>query len=435
MAVTLADELPLLQNPRFVRYTLAKLLHLLGQNALIYGIFIIVVSEQESAVATSAFVLTATVPSILLSLPGGVVADALPRKLTILVTMAIRSIIVWYFIQYDAELVTVVLLTLATWTVYQFFSPAESAALTAVVSPDRIGAANAALNGVSLAAQVLGAGLVAPVALKAIGDDGLFTFVLILYAVAFVLFLSLPRLTPRGVRKRERVGVLRSLPQGWREINGEPTLMRVTMLHAIMDSAVLIVVVAIPAFITDVLRTAPENAVYIFAPAAIGVVAGLLVAPVMLKVVPARAVVTLGFALFAGVVLTLPFIPEVSRELEERTFLPLTEMQDWLNVRPAIAGTALLLPFGGLGLTLVRVASRTAVYQHAAHEVIAQVFATQSAIGSIASLVPTLAAGLLVDLLDVRAVLLLTGSLMAVLAVLAIAGPMGAVRRTSEQLV
>jgi hypothetical protein len=48
-------------------------------------------------------------------------------------------------------------------------------------------------------------------------------------------------------------------------------------------------------------------------------------------------------------------------------------------------------------------------------------------------LVPTLAAGLLVDLLDVRAVLLLTGGLMAVLAVLAIAGPLSAVRRPSEQ--
>jgi hypothetical protein len=137
--------------------------------------------------------------------------------------------------------------------------------------------------------------------------------------------------------------------------------------------------------------------------------------------------------LFTGVVLTLPFVAEISRELDQRTFVPLTRMEELLNVRPAIAGTALLVPFGGLGLTLARVASRTAVYQHAPRHVIAQVFATQSAIGSIASLVPTFAAGLLVDLLDVRAVLVLTGSAMSVLAVLAIAGPMGAVRRTSEQ--
>ena len=47
---------------------------------------------------------------------------------------------------------------------------------------------------------------------------------------------------------------------------------------------------------------------------------------------------------------------------------------------------AALLPFAGLGAGLVQVASRTAVYRTVPRQLIAQVFATQSAIGSTAAL-------------------------------------------------
>ena len=47
-----------------MRYAYAKLLSLLGQNALVYGWFIAVISKQHSSLATSAFVLASVVPSL-----------------------------------------------------------------------------------------------------------------------------------------------------------------------------------------------------------------------------------------------------------------------------------------------------------------------------------------------------------------------------------
>lgn len=418
------EDLPLLENERFVRFGVAKLLQLLGQNALIYGLFILLVRQQESAVTTSFFVLTATIPSIILSLPGGVVADALPKKLTILVTMCIRIMIAAWFLQYSPGIAAILLLALVTWTVYQFFSPAESAAVPAIVSPAKLGAATAWIHGISIAAQIGGAGVVAPIALRVYGSQGLFIIVVFLLLVSTVLFAMIPDLTVPGVIKRERIGWMRSLPVGLRIIRSDPVLLRITTLNVLLDSALLIVVVAVPSFVTEVLRTDPSAAVYIFAPGATGMAVGLLTAPLILKVMPPRAVVTFGFALVVTIIIALPFIREIATEFSNRTFVPLQTVEDLLRVRREIGATVLILPFGGLGIMLVRVAARTAVYQHAPQESIAQVFATQSAIGSVASLLPTLLSGFLLDILEVRIVLVMTGALVAVLAVTALTGPL-----------
>ena len=53
----------------------------------------------------------------------------------------------------------------------------------------------------------------------------------------------------------------------------------------------------------------------------------------------------------------------------------------------------------------------------------AQVFATQATLDSVATLIPTIIAGVLVDLLDVRLVLTLTGGVTAASALLMIFGP------------
>jgi hypothetical protein len=251
---------------------------------------------------------------------------------------------------------------------------------------------------------------------KGLGADGLFAIVLALLVASGWLFASIPNLTARTDSRPARVSWLRSLPQGLQILRSDPVLLRVTAFRVVLDTALVIIIVAAPSFINDILRTAPENAVYIFAPGAVGLAVGLVLAPILLKLSPPRPVVMLGYALVVGVILTLPFVREVARELDQRTFVPLQQTEELLRVRREIAATVLLLPFAGLGISLVRVAARTAVYQHAPANAVAQVFATQSGIGSLVSLAPTLAAGLLVDWAGAQAALLTVGIAMAILA-------------------
>ncbi len=413
---------PLRRDPRFVRFASAKLLNLLGQNALIYGLFILVVSQHKSALATGAFVLTANIPSIVLGLPSGVVADRFPHKATLLITLGARIAIVWWFFSLHPGAAATILLTLATWSIYQFYSPAESAALPGVVDTERLGSANAWLNGISLVGQVGGAGIVAPLTVKAFGSDGLFLIVLALLIVSTWLFATVPHLSAPRATRGLRQNIFQALPAGWRAINGDRELWRIVMLTIVLDTAIFVVIVATPTFIRDVLRTDPANAVYIAAPGAAGIVAGLVVAPILLRASPPRVVVTLGFICAIGVIMTMPFVETLSSQLEP--YAPVKQATQWLRVPADIAVLALLLPFAGLGMTLVHVASNTAVYQHAPDGCVAQVFATESAISSIASIVPAVGAGIVIDLVGAPAVLFVVGGISAALAFALILGPL-----------
>jgi hypothetical protein len=402
-----AADSSLFGNQRFVRYCWAKLLSLVGQNALIYGLFIAVISERESSLATSAFVLASVVPSIVLSLPGGVVADLLPKKPVLLITTGLRLLVVYCFIDFDPGLESAIGLTFLLWTAYQFFSPAENAALPAIVQPARIAHASSFLQALSLVAQLLGAGVVAPLTVKLVDVEGLYLIVFACLALSGLTFASIPRLSGGG-EAQVRLGWLSSLPAGYRTIAADPRLTSITLLRILLDTGMMMFVVVAPVFIEEILDAGAENAVYIALPGAAGLGLGLLVAPWLLSVLSARVVAPAGFVCFTAVLLTLPYVDAFAPETADASG-PIQDVTNWLGVSDAIAATVLLLPVAGFGSSLVHVAARTEVYRRVPGSLVAQVFATQSALGSISALLPTLLTGVLLDLIPVRAALILIG--------------------------
>lgn len=424
------DGLGLFANTRFVRYCYAKFASLLGQNALIYGLFIAVISDQESSVTTSAFVLASVVPSIILSLPGGLVADHLPRKLVLLLSLGLRMLVVYWFINFNPEVGAVIALTFLVWTAYQFFSPAESAALLAIVPRDRLAHATSFLQGLSLAAQLFGAGVVAPLAVKLLNDDGLYVIVLVCLGLSTLLYASIQDLTHReGEVERERLTWWKSMPTGYRTIAADPRLTSVTLMRVLLDTGMLMFVVVAPVFIEDTLHSGAQNAIYIAIPGALGLALGLVTAPILLTFVNARSLALVGFVCFTAVLLTLPFVDGFAPQIAG-AFGPIEDFTNWLKLSDAIVATIFLLPVAGFGSSLVQVAARTEVYRRVPSNLIAQVFATQSAMGSIGALVPTFLAGVMLDVMPVRAVLILIGASLTAIAVFAWQrGGMAATRR------
>lgn len=413
------DDLGLFTNPRFVRYCYAKFLSLLGQNALIYGLFIAVISEQESSVATAAFVLASVVPSIVLSLPGGLVADLLPKKLVLLIALFLRMLVVYWFIDFNPSVEAVIGLTFLVWTAYQFFSPAENAAVLAVVSRERYAHASSFLQALSLAAQLAGAGIVAPLAVKLLSEEGLYAIVMVCFGISTLIFASIPDLSHTGGVHAPRTGVWwRALPVGFQTLKADARLMSITMMRALLDTGMLMFIVAAPVFIEDTLNTGAQNAIYIAIPGALGLAAGLVTAPMLLTFVSGRSLALAGFISFTSVLLALPFVDTFAPQIAG-AFGPIDDFTNWLRLSDAIVATIFLLPIAGFGTSLVQVSARTEVYRRVATNLVAQVFATQSAIGSIGALVPTFLTGILLDLLPVRVVLILIGGSLMTFAVAA----------------
>jgi hypothetical protein len=364
--------------------------------------------------------LTSVLPSILLSLPGGVLGDALPNKLTLTWTLVLRIGVSLILYQHSPGLGVVLALTTVNWAVYQFYTPGENSALPALVQATQLAKATALLQAASLLAQLGGAGLLAPLSLTVLGERGLFAIVAALLAAALVLFLSIPRLSLKAYAPATRTGWLRALPVGIRTIHSNGELLRATILRVTLDTGFVMLVVAAPKLVTEVLQVAPENTVYVVAPGALGLAAGLALAPTVGRLLSQRFCLWTGYCLVILAVLLLAGISDVARFLDERTFLPLRPLQEAFGVRREIAATILVLPLGGLGVSLVQVSSRATVYEVAPPQAIAQVFASQSAIGSLAALIPTLIAGLILDFLAVPTVLALIGLFLAVAPIAAI---------------
>jgi predicted MFS family arabinose efflux permease len=411
-------EFRILRDERFVRYAWAKFLSLTGQDALIYGLFIAVITRQDSSLATSAFVLASVVPSILLSLPGGLFADWTPNKFGLLSTMLVRLAIVYLFFDLGPGVEGVIALTFLVWTVYQFFSPSESAAVLALVPRERLAQASSLVQAISLVASLAGAGLIAPLAVRLLEENGLYIIVFILFSFSFVLFASIPDLSAEQEREAKRLSPWRALPVGWRTIRNDSRLTSITLFRVIQDTGMLALVVVAPVFIEDTLGASAATTVYIAVPGAAGIASGLLIAPVLLTMMPARALALAGFVMFTSVLLILPFVDTVAPELTQ-TLGPFRELQDLVNLSDAIVATMMLLPIGGLGVSFVQVSSRTEVYRRAPPAVLAQVFSTQSAIASVAALAPTFLVGLMLDLVPVRAVLAFVGISLTALAIAA----------------
>ena len=408
----------LLGDQRFLRYLWAKFLSLAAQNALIYGLFIAVITRQESSLATSAFVLASVVPSILLSLPGGLFADFTPNKFGLLSTMTVRMALVYFLFDLGPNVETVIGLTFLVWTVYQFFAPAESAAVLALVPRDRLPHASSLVQALSLAGQLVGAGIVAPLAVHLLDTDGLYVIVFAMLAISFVLFALIPNLTAEQEREAKRLSPWRALPVGFRTIAADESLSSITLTRVLLDTGMLSFVVIAPIFVEEELNTDAGNAIYIALPGAIGIALGLLASPLLLRFVPARSLALSGFVLFAVVLLLLPFVDTYAPELAA-WLGPFRELQRLVGLSDVIVATMFLLPFAGLGASFVQVSARTEVYRRAPPSVIAQVFSTQSAFASLAALAPTFVVGLMLDMLPVAVVLEAVGLTLVSLALLA----------------
>jgi MFS family permease len=418
----------LLGDQRFVRYLWAKFLSLAGQNALIYGLFIAVITREDSSLATSAFVLSSVIPSIVLSLPGGLFADLMPNKASLLGTMLLRLLLVFLFFDMGPGIVGVIALTFLIWTVYQFFSPSESAAVLALVPNERLPHASSLIQALSLAAQLVGAGVIAPIAIQLLNEDGLYVIVFLMFTVSLILFAMIPNLSAEQEREARRLSPWRAMPTGFRTIKADASLASITLIRILQDTGMLSFVVIAPVFIQDTLHVDATYAIYIALPGAIGIALGLVVAPLLLTAVPARWLALVGFIMFTVALIALPFIDVIAPEMTKHLG-PFRDLQQWIGVSDAITATMFLLPPAGLGVSFVQVSSRTEVYRRSPASVIAQVFSTQSAIASLAALAPTFLVGVMLDALPVRVVLETVAITLVVLALLAWLKGVGAARQ------
>ncbi|HTE86995.1 MAG TPA: MFS transporter, partial [Dehalococcoidia bacterium] len=185
-------------SARFRRFWVARLLSHTAQNAILLGLLVTVVNRTGSTIHSSLLVLTFVLPSALLGIAGGIVVDRLPKREMLVTTGLFRTALCLLFLHGNGGVLPIYATNLGVSIITQFASPAESAALPALVPEGQLVAATAALNLEFVIAQLLGTVLLAPLLVKTVGLRPLFVLTAIGFLLSSVLYARIS-----GVDRRE----------------------------------------------------------------------------------------------------------------------------------------------------------------------------------------------------------------------------------------
>jgi MFS family permease len=402
----------LLANSSFRRLIESRAVGQVAQNALLYALLILVVEKTGSSIQTTLFVTAFTLPSILFGIPAGALAEALPRRLLIVVGYLVRAAAVGAMLYYREDVWIIYLLLFGFATMGQITGPAESAAIPQMVRPEQVATANSFFVLSVMAGQVGGAIIMAPFLLKVLGDRAVLATASVVFVLAAVVAAGVKGLQrPLTARAFEgNLGIKRALAQGWRVIHSSNKAFMAMVYLTIAATLGRSLAVLAPHYTRDILKIATEDAVFVMAPAAIGALLALLLTPLMVRLIGASRTAALAFVLLALGLIGLGLVVYVRDFMLSHVDLGISFVEERVGVSSVITMAMILAVPVGLAMTMVTVASKAVLNQEAPSGTQARVFATQSALSDALSLLPLFAIGAVAELVGVREVLLVAAS-------------------------
>ena len=370
-------------NVQFQALLASRFLSDVALQALLYSVLIDRARSgggpSDAALVGVAFLL----PGVVLGMYGGAVADALPKRAALAgayVTMGVLAFLIPGL--FGTELLPLLMVLFAVRVAYQVSQPSEASAVPLVATEDELASATSFLAFASSVGEVVGKALLAPVfvVLWGVRVVTVAASLLFLLSATRVLDLRLGSAAPRrpaaaagasrargaprpGVGRYARAGrsLLLAMHGATREmlpwLAGQPAVLWTLLLAAMASTVSVAVGILGPQYTSEVLGVDPENALYVFAPAALGLAVALAVAPLAIRIAGERVAAAAGFASAAAGMAGLGAVGAV------------TERVGWLVVDiPAVpeeveVAALLSIPLG-FGLTLAAASAQTYVSRY-----------------------------------------------------------------------
>jgi MFS family permease len=409
-APAIPAEAPLLADLDFRMLWLSRLLSQTAQGALLYALLILVVDLSDKTIFTSVFVICSIIPSIVFGLPAGLVADSVPRRGLLVLLNLFRFAFMLLLVGLDVGLAGVFAATLGIWIIHQFYSPTEASALADLVEPRRYTSAQAMFNLALTISQALGLVIAAPILLRMGGPTLVFMACGTLWLFAAALTALLPTLNEhRSPRRAPNRSLRQMFGDGWRFARSDRLTFEAIIDDVLVGVGMSALVVIMPYYLERVLGTSKENTVFVFAPAALGLVLGIRLAPKLASFIGEQYLATLSLFLFAVVVALLGFVEQMYDFLNDTLRFPLDQLTDAIGISPLIFVAMLLSVPAGFASAVVNVAARSILLRRTPGTLRGQVIATQSLMGNVASLIPTVLAGIATDIFGVKPIAVAIG--------------------------
>jgi MFS family permease len=413
----LVGERTLFENEPFRRLWLAKLLSHIPVNAIVYAMLIMVVRETGRSFFSSLFVVAYIAPTALLGTVSGVLVDRMPKGLVLAVANAARAALCVMLMFSSDNVLAIYVIAVCFAVAAQVAGPAEGAALPAVVESEQFTSANSLNNLGSLISQITGLMVLAPVFLKTIGPEALALVAAIMFAAAAFNFLLVDGLggpvndLPVSIRaSRERFA------EAWHRLSIDSVSYVSLVLMVVANSVGLVVVTLAPRFCSRALGIDSENAVFVAAPAALGIWLALRFVRLMSRRFSSWISMGGSFAALVGGVATLAFVAPLGDILDAANPLGIFDPGPFGDGTARIIITAILGAGLAFAFTFVNIVGRTVVNERMPREMQGRVFAGQTVLTNLASIPPILLTGILADVIGIAPVFFLVAVAGALLA-------------------
>ncbi len=422
-------ESQLVHNRNFLLLWLAQAISQTAQNAIWYGIVVLVEERSRSSTQLSLAVLTLIVPSVIFGVLAGVYVDRWDKRLVLIVSNVLRGGVALAYVAFgEPSPPTFALLFLVNFvfsTIGQFFAPAEAAMIPAIVPKPQLLQANSLFHLTFTASQLIGLVLMGPLLAKLVGVQGLFAGTAAAIVLCGALVWPLP--SSRGKRiphapatEGEAVGgVIHDARTVWRYVVSD----RVIALSMVQwtTGAILALVVAtlVPGFSERVLRVRAEDVVFVMAPAGVGMVGGTALLNRWGRYFDKRFLAIAGL-FTVSTSLTFLGLLAFAVGIVSGTNPPLIEM-------PVLGQVSVLAPVvmavslvAGLGFVSTMVPPQTFLQESAPVELRGRVFAVLLMLSNLVSIFPLIVLGGLADLIGVDLTFVLVGLIVGAVGVLSV---------------
>ena len=409
MSSTLAEYKPVLRISAFRYLWLAQLLSLTAQNGIHFIQLVLIERLTGQSLQIGLMIVAFSLPPVIFSFVAGTVIDRIPKRYIIIFSNLFRALLAFSYI-FTLHWVTghtgwllliVYTITFLGSSIGSFYNPAVLAKLPLLVGEDKLVAANSLFNITAALAQLMGLIIIAPAAVKLLGLTGAFILVGSFYVLAFLLVLRLPQ-----DRVRSHPGKRMSMQRMWHEVREgwvfvvrhRPVYLALIQLTLVASLLMILAMIA-PGFSARVLGLAPEDAVYVFAPAGVGMVLAILFlgragtkVPVRLMQSAMLVVTTLSFGMLAFI----SFDYTSSR-------IPNVQVSEHISTTMLLVALS-MVPLG-FSLYVINTLAQTELQRRTPEALRGRVFTVQFMAASLVGLAPMLIAATLADLIGIPAML------------------------------
>ncbi|MGH2461144.1 MAG: MFS transporter [Chloroflexota bacterium] len=411
-----SSEASIFHNQPFMLLWAAQFVSQTAQQAIWFGMIIVVEQVSQSSVHLSIAILSTIIPGVLLGLIAGVVVDRANKKSVLVITNFLRALTVLGYLFYVQSLYAVYAVNFVFVGISQFFGPAEASSIPALVPKRLLVTANSLFNLTFTMSQMVGIVLLAPWIIKFFGAPALFGMTAGIYVIAGFLTSALPPGIPperslSTLRRETFVRVVRSeLSEAWEFISFDRRSWWAMIFVTLSSTLVLVLAMLAPRYVVVVVGIQPEDAVFLIAPAGLGI---LVMTLIMQRLAGRFGEMVLAYVggIVSGVCLMLmAVLPRFASTFQ-------TASRTIFSGAAPLAGHSVLVPplmllsaVIGVGFALATIPCQSVLMERAPVQSRGRVFSVLLMMGNVAAIAPLAFLGELGDLIGVGNVVGLVGA-------------------------